>query len=98
MAEFTGQTFEESDLFLKMFCEAVFTNCQFNGNARRCNFHKASFDNCIFSEGFKFINCLITGVTGINESLVEGGNFSTLAEYQTEITKLTQMGFILPEL
>jgi hypothetical protein len=59
----------------------AFDSCSFVGYAKNCNFAKATFVNCTFSQGFKFIDCNMSSTTGLTEDLVQGGCYSTKAQY-----------------
>lgn len=62
-----NQTFNDGDLVWQMRAQTDFTNCTFNGVAKRCNFAESTFINCTFAPDFDFEDCNIGGCEGLPE-------------------------------
>ena len=92
--EHHGATFEASDLKNAMFLGDAFVNCTFNGEALRCNFAKTSFTACTFAQGFKFRDCNLISVDGLQTGLVDGGKYSTPEEHAAEIQAQKDAGLL----
>lgn len=82
MTTYTSQTF--TNLFYAMHHSDVFESCTFQVSARKCNFALATFTDCTFTPGFKFVDCNCAGVTGLNAGLIEGGAYSTKEQYDEQ--------------
>lgn len=90
MTKHTEQTYvNEAD---KMYSGDEFEDCAFTGTIRDSNLADAVFTGCTFSEGAKFVHCLMVNVAGAEAAVKEGCNYCTPEEWTSLNKNVNIMG------